>query len=80
MHKHKSCNMSVHKLLIRCVCTACSKLFEQVLNKLLTTCNKLDSSLYKSKLIVIASKKVQVREEWRHFRFVYMKYTENQSF
>ena len=33
---------SVHKLSTSCVRTACSQLLEQVWNKLLTTCNKLD--------------------------------------
>jgi hypothetical protein len=37
-----SCYKSVHKLSTSCVSTACSQLLEQVWNKLLTTCNKLD--------------------------------------
>jgi hypothetical protein len=37
-----SCYKSVHKLSTSCVRTACSQLLEQVWNKLLTTCNKLD--------------------------------------
>ena len=37
-----SCYKAVHKLSTSCVHTACSQLLEQVWNKLLTTCNKLD--------------------------------------
>jgi hypothetical protein len=37
------CYKSVHKLSTSCVRTACSQLLQQVWNKLLTTCNKLDS-------------------------------------
>jgi hypothetical protein len=37
-----SCYKSVHKLSTSCVRTACSQLLEQVWNKLLATCNKLD--------------------------------------
>ena len=38
-----SCYKSVHTLLLSsCVRTACSQLLEQVWNKMLTTCNKLD--------------------------------------
>ena len=36
-----SCNKSVHNVLVRCVRTACLKLFEKDCNKLLTTSNKL---------------------------------------
>jgi hypothetical protein len=37
-----SCYKSVHKLSTSCFRTVCSQLLEQVWNKLLTTCNKLD--------------------------------------
>jgi hypothetical protein len=37
-----SCYKFVHKLSTSCVLTACSQLLQQVWNKLLTTCNKLD--------------------------------------
>ena len=40
--KCTSCTKSVPKLLTSCVRNACLKLLEQVWNKLLTTCNKLD--------------------------------------
>jgi hypothetical protein len=40
-----SCYKSVHKLSTSCIHTACSQLLQQVCNKLLTICNKLDGTI-----------------------------------
>ena len=40
-----SCNKSVHKLFTRCIRLLAPILLEQVWNKLLTNCNKLDGTI-----------------------------------